>query len=86
MKPHDVILYPMMTERSLNMIENENKIVFMVDRRSTKKEISYAIEKLYEVKVARINTLIARNNQKKAFIKLKSEYNATDLAVKLGLL
>jgi large subunit ribosomal protein L23 len=68
------------------MIENENKIVFMVDRRSTKKDISYAIEKLYEVKVDRINTLIARNNKKKAFIKLKAEYDATDLAVKLGLL
>jgi len=86
MNPHDVILYPMMTERSLNMIENENKLVFMVDRRSTKKDISYAIQTLYEVEVEHVNTLIARNNQKKAFIKLKPEYDATDLAVKLGLL
>ena len=86
MNPHDVILYPMMTERSLNMIENENKLVFMVDRRSTKKDISYAIRKLYEVEVEHVNTLIARNNQKKAFVKLKPEFDATDLAVKLGLL
>ena len=86
LKPHQVILYPLMTERSVNMIENENKLVFAVDRRATKTDIEYAVKTLYEVEVERVNTLISRDNNKKAFVKLKPEFDATDLAVRLGIL
>ena len=86
MKPHQVILYPLMTERSVNMIENENKLVFAVDRRATNNDIENAVKVLYEVEVERVNTLISRDNNKKAFVKLKPAYDATDLAVKLGIL
>jgi large subunit ribosomal protein L23 len=75
-----------MTERSVNMIENENKLVFAVDRRATKMDIEYAVKTLYEVEVERVNTLISRDNNKKAFVKLKPEFDATDLAVRLGIL
>ena len=49
MKSHDVILYPLMTERSVNMIENENKLVFIVDRRATKLDVTKAVRELYSV-------------------------------------
>jgi large subunit ribosomal protein L23 len=68
------------------MIENENKLVFAVHRKATKNDIEYAVRSLYEVEVERVNTLISRDNNKKAFVKLKPEYDATDLAVKLGIL
>jgi len=68
------------------MIENENKLVFAVDRRATKMDIEYAVKTLYEVEVERVNTLISRDNNKKAFVKLKPEFDATDLAVRLGIL
>ena len=86
MEPHKIIKYPIMTERSVNMIENENKLVFIVDRRSSKRQISFAVEALYEVEVDSVNTLINRNGEKKAFIKLKPEYDASDVAIRLGLL
>jgi large subunit ribosomal protein L23 len=85
-KPHDVIKYPTMTERSVYMIENENKLIFIVNREATKKDISKAIKELYEVETAEIRTLIDRNGEKKAFIKLKEGYNASDIAIKLGIL
>jgi len=86
MKSHDVIKYPTMTERSVYMIENENKLIFIVNREATKKDISNAIKELYEVETVEIRTLIDRNGEKKAFVKLKEGYNASDIAIKLGIL
>jgi large subunit ribosomal protein L23 len=86
MEAHSVVKYPMMTERSVNMIENENKLVFIVDRRATKHDIANAIKELYEVEAETINTLITHKGEKKAFIKLKDGYDASDVAIRLGIL
>ena len=86
MNPHDVILYPMMTERSVYMIENENKLVFIVDRKANKDDISRAVQLLYGVEAESVNTLITRKSEKKAFVKLKNQYDASDLAIRLGIL
>jgi large subunit ribosomal protein L23 len=86
MDPHEVILYPIITEVTSRLIEKENKIVFIVNRKATKHDIKRAVEELYQVKVDDVNTLISRDGSKKAFVKLSQEYSATDLAVKLGIL
>jgi len=74
-----------MTEVTSRMIERENKIVFIVNRRATKVDIKRAVEELYQVKVEDVNTLITREGTKKALVKLAPEYSATELAVKLGI-
>lgn len=86
MEAHEVIKYPMMTERSVNMIENENKLVFIVDRRANKDDIKAAIKELYEVDATTVNTLITHKGEKKAFVKLSDEYDASDVAIRLGIL
>ncbi|MCD6470773.1 50S ribosomal protein L23 [Candidatus Bathyarchaeota archaeon] len=86
MDPSEVILYPLMTEITSRLIERENKIVFIVNRRATKKDIKRAVEELYQVEVEKVNTLITRDGTKKAFVKLAPEYSATDLAIRLGIL
>ena len=86
MEAHAIIKYPLMTERSVNMIENENKLVFMVDRRANKLQIAAAIRELYEVEAETVNTLITRKGEKKAFVKLTDEYDASDVAIRLGIL
>lgn len=86
MEPNEIILYPLITERTSRMVERENKITFIVNRRATKHDIKRAIERLYGVKVEKVNTVITRDGTKKAFVKLSPEYNAADLAVKLGML
>ncbi|MBS7248509.1 MAG: 50S ribosomal protein L23 [Candidatus Jordarchaeales archaeon] len=85
MEPHEVIKAPLATESAFRMIEEENKLVFIVDRRANKKAIRAAVEKLYGVKVEKVNTLITPRGEKKAFVKLKPEFNAADLATKIGL-
>ena len=86
MEPHDVILYPLMTEVSSRLIETENKLVFIVNIKATKSDIKRAVEELYDVKVEKVNVTITPEGQKKAFVKLHPEYKATDVAIKLGIL
>jgi large subunit ribosomal protein L23 len=86
MNPHEVILYPLMTERSVYMIENENKLIFIVSMKANKHDVSQAVQDLYGVEAESVNTLISRKNTKKAFVKLKDEFDASDLAIRLGIL
>jgi large subunit ribosomal protein L23 len=85
-KPHDVILYPLMTERSVNMIENENKLVFIVNRKANKHDVAAAVRALYGVQTESVRTLITREGTKKAFVRLKEGEDASDLAIRLGIL
>lgn len=80
-----VLKYSHMTEKSVALIEKENKIVFIVDRKANKKQIKEAFEKTFEVKVEKVNTEITFQGEKKAIIKLKPEFKARDVAVKLGM-
>ena len=86
MDPYKILRYPHMTEKSVSLIERENRIVFMVDRKANKSQIKDAIEKTFEVKVEKVSTQITPKGEKKAFVKLKPEYKAADVAVKLGIL
>jgi large subunit ribosomal protein L23 len=86
MDPYDVILYPVMTEVASRMVESENKLVFVVNLKATKRDIAQAIEELYEVKVEKVNVVITRRGEKKAFVRLHPDYKASDIAIKLGIL
>ena len=81
-----VIEYPLITEKSVGLIEKENKLVFVVDKSATKHDIKKAVEELYGVKVATVNTMISMMGRKKAYVKLKPEFKASDIATKLKVL
>ncbi len=83
---YEVIEYPIITEKSVNMISTTNRITFVVNKQATKKEIKAAVEKLYNVKVKTVNVLFDRKNKKKAFVTLSKGFNAQDLANKLGII
>jgi len=81
-----ILKYPHLTEKSITLIERANTIVFVVDIKSRKPEIKSEFEEVFEVKVARVNTEVTPDGKKKAFIKLKPEFKASDVAVKLGVI
>ena len=54
--PRDIILAPVVSEKSYGLID-DGKYTFVVDPRSNKTEIKLAIEKIFDVKVASVNTL-----------------------------
>lgn len=86
MSEHPVIIYPYATEKSIKLMESENKLIFAVNIKATKKEIKEAIEKEYNVKVVDVKTLIGPDGKKKAYIKFSPETPAIDVATKLGLM
>ena len=85
MDPWKILKRPYLTEKSIGLVERENKIVFIVDRKANKKQIKEAFEKVFEVKVQKINSEITAKGEKKAYIKLKPEFKAVDVATKLGM-
>jgi large subunit ribosomal protein L23 len=85
MDPQQVIRSVVVTQDAVSLIERENKLTFMVDIRATKRDVKNAVEALYEVKVARVNTLITALGEKKAYVKLAPEYKASEVATRLGV-
>lgn len=83
--PYKILKYPYISEKGMRLAETENKIVFIVDRKANKKQIKEAFEKVFEVKVVKVNTLITKKGEKKAYIKLSPEFKASDIIAKLGL-
>lgn len=86
MDSNDVIYYPLMTESASLMVEKDNKLLFIVNLKAGKTDVKRAVEQLYEVKVDKVTVLITPQGEKKAFVKLKPEYRASDVAIKLGIL
>lgn len=76
---------PVATEKAVMMIERDNVITFEFDKRKSKDEIKKEVEELFNVKVAKVRTSV-RDNKKHAYVKLKPEFLAIDLATKLGLM
>lgn len=82
---YKVIKKPLITEKTFDLIEQQNKLVFIVDKTANKREIKRAVEKIHNVKVMKVNTLITSKGEKKAFIKLHPDYSAQDIAIDLGI-
>ncbi|MBN1156059.1 50S ribosomal protein L23 [Candidatus Woesearchaeota archaeon] len=81
-----IIIKPISTERSIGMMEKENKLIFIVERKARKEEISKAFETMFNIKPVKINTAIGTNGEKKAFVKLPNNKPAIDVATQLGLM
>ena len=64
LKHYDVILSPVITEKS-TLASEENKVVFKVAQQATKPEIKAAVEALFRVKVKAVNTLVRKGKIKR---------------------
>jgi len=83
---HEIVLYPLITEKAVNMIEAENKLCFIVDRKATKQQVKKAIEAAYEIKIDSVKVLNDRKGRKKAVVKVNKQFKADDIATKLGVI
>ncbi len=73
------------TEKIVRQIEIDNVLVFICDRAINKPEIKAEVEYLFDVKVAKVRTHTMKN-KKLAYVKLKSDFPAVDVATKLGMM
>ncbi len=63
--PRDIIFEPVVSEKSYDLVADHNTYTFIVDPRSNKTEIKQAIEKIFDVKVASVNTMNRQGKRKR---------------------
>jgi large subunit ribosomal protein L23 len=84
MDPYGIILHPYVTEKTMNFMDKNNAIEFIVKRDARKKQIKKAIEEMFEAKVKKINTRIKKNG-KHAIVKFADDVNAEDIGMRIGI-
>ncbi|MEM3675992.1 MAG: 50S ribosomal protein L23 [Thermoplasmataceae archaeon] len=78
------IIRPIATEKTMLMMEKENKLSFYVTRNANKEDIRQEVEQLFSVKVEDVNTVITKNG-KKAMVKLSGEFSADEVGGRIGI-
>merc|ERR550514_618971 len=83
---YQILKYPLTTESAMKKIEENNTLVFIIDVRASKVQIKEAIKKMYDIDTQKINTLIRPDGHKKAYVRLTQDYDALDVANKIGII
>merc|ERR1712060_223949 len=86
MDKYRIIQCPVTTESAMKKIEEINTLVFLVDIQATKLKIKEAVRALHDVKCAKVNTLIRPDGRKKAYVHLTQDYDALDVANRIGII
>ena len=83
---YTIIQAPLTTESAMKKIEEINTLVFLVAKEADKSKIKEAVKTLYDVSCAKVNTLIRPDGVKKAYVRLTSDYDALDVANRIGII
>ncbi|MFH1802606.1 MAG: 50S ribosomal protein L23 [archaeon] len=80
-----MILKPITSEKAVKMIDLDNTLLFQLEKKESKETIKKEVEKIFNVKVEKVRTHV-KDNKKFAYVKLKKENPAIDVATKLGMI
>ena len=83
---YSILKHPLTTESAMKKIEDNNTLVFIVDVRANKSQIKDAVKRMYAIEVDKVNTLIRPDGRKKAYVRLKGDVDALDVANKIGII
>ncbi|MFZ0005620.1 MAG: 50S ribosomal protein L23 [Methanoregula sp.] len=78
--------HPFVTEKAMVLLENENKLQFMVSNKATKKDIKRELEKVFDQKVKRVHTIMTMHGEKKAIVSFENEKAAEEILSRLGIM
>ena len=81
---HRIILHAYVTEKSMDEMERQNKLEFVVDHRATRAQIRTAVEEIYQCKVAKLTTKNVRTG-KIATVRLTKDFSAEDIGSRAGV-
>lgn len=83
---YSIVKYPLSSESAIKTIEDQNTLVFIVDKRARKPAIRKACKELYNITVSKVNTLITPKGNKKAYVVLSKAHDALEIANKIGIM
>ncbi len=83
---HEIIKQPLITEKSTKLKEANNQIAFVVDPNANKIEIRQAVEKLFRVKVLRVQTmnLVGKRKRYGRYMGWKSDWKKAIVTLREG--
>jgi len=81
----DVLKYPHVTEKSMDDMDFQNKLQFIVDDEAGKPEVAEAVESQYDVTVIDVNTQNTMDGEKKAYVRLSEDDDAQEVASRIGV-
>ncbi len=81
-----VLISALATEKCVRLIESDNILSFLVEGFAKKKDVKQAVEKMFNVKVAKVNVLNIAKGKKKAYVKLTNDHLAADVSADLGFI
>jgi len=81
---HRIILHAYVTEKSMDEMERQNKLEFVVDKRANRAEIRRAVEQTYQSKVQKITVKIVRVG-KIATVRFTKDFSAEDIGGRAGV-
>jgi large subunit ribosomal protein L23 len=82
--PYDIVFHPVVTEKTMFNMDNNNTLEFLVAIWASKPEITKAIEELFTVKVAKVTTRITKDG-KRAVVKFGEGVSAEDIGTRIGV-
>ena len=86
MKRFEIIKHPLTTESAMRKIEDNNTLVFIVNRLANKFEIKKAVAELYGITVPNVCTLNKPDGMEKAYIRLSPDSDVLDIANRIGII
>ena len=81
-----VIKHPLSTEKSIRLMESENKLAFVVDMQANKSDVKKAVEDAFKAAVTKVNIYVGPKGYKRAYVTFAPESPAIDIATKMGLM
>ncbi|WP_128225643.1 50S ribosomal protein L23 [Halobacteriaceae bacterium SHR40] len=81
----DAILHPHVTEKTVDKMDFDNKMVFICQTDATKEQIVEEVEEQFDLNTTNINTMITPKGQKKAELTLSDEHDAQEVASRIGV-
>jgi len=84
MDPYGIIFHPYVTEKTMNFMDKNNALEFVVKRDASKQQIKIAVEQLFEVKVKEVNTRVTKTG-KHAIVIFMPEFKAEDIGMRIGI-
>jgi len=86
LKDFEIVLYPLITEKAVGMIETQNKLSFVVSKKATKQTVKKAVQELYNIKIEGVRIVNDLKGRKKAIVKVSKEFKADEIATKMGVI
>ena len=80
-----VLKYPHVTEKSVDKMDFENKMVFICQPEASKAEIVEEVEEQFDVTAVGIQTMVTSKGKKKAEIQLSDDHDAQEIASRIGV-